>query len=84
VKRYSHFTTRIRDGGVPANGSARNSDSTAGAPSRRRCAARTTQASRRHVPSDANQRFHSNRGWYGAKMPGAAAKLGDWNWNGEI
>src|SRR5665213_2817075 len=66
VNQYCHNTVRTMAGGFPANGSRRNSPSTSSLPSTKRACVATTHGESLHGPSDANHRFHSNLGWYGA------------------
>src|SRR5512133_4240692 len=66
VNQYCHNTARTCFGGAEANGFPRNSARTSGLLLRSRSSVLATNMLSRHVPSDANHRFQSKRGWYGA------------------
>src|SRR5438270_8207075 len=71
VNQYRQITARTCRGGLSGNGFPAKSSSTSASPRSKPSSVRTTTGSCRHVLSDANHKFQSNRGGYGAYIPGA-------------
>ncbi len=64
--QYCQITARTMRGGDCGNGFDLNSATTSALPSNNLSSVRTTIGSDRQSLSDANHKFQSNRGWYGA------------------
>src|SRR5262249_47878183 len=66
VNQYCQITARTCIGGALENGLNRKSARMSVLLRRSCCSVRTTKGFSRQPPREANQRFHSKRGWYGA------------------
>jgi len=66
VNQYCPSTALTCFGGALGNGFPANSSSTSGDPRNKACSVRGTIGSCDQVLNDANHKFQSKRGWYGA------------------